>query len=130
MLTQNSTQNSTQTYPILYVIINNDLNMGKGKIAAQVGHVIETIIEELVLAEVHGQKKKTFLDDYNIWKNNGRAKIVLKGSSSQLYELCKLDEARYIRDAGKTQVAEGSLTVVGFFPSKNKKDLLKDFKLL
>jgi PTH2 family peptidyl-tRNA hydrolase len=119
-----------QEFPVLYVVINNDLNMGKGKIAAQVAHVVEDIIEELVRAEIFGAKKKKFLDDYKSWKVNGRTKIILKGSQQDLQELCKLDEARYIRDAGKTQINEGSLTAVGFFPSKTKKELLKNFKLL
>ncbi len=115
---------------VLYVVINNDLSMGKGKIAAQVGHVIEDIIEELVRAEMSTTKKKSFLDDYKTWKVTGRTKIVLKGSQQELQELCKLDEARYVRDAGKTQIEAGSLTAVGFFPSKTKKELLKNFKLL
>ena len=121
---------TNQDSPVLYVVINNDLNMGKGKIAAQVGHVIEDIIEELVRAEMSSSKKKSFLDDYKIWKYNGRTKIVLKGTTKELQELCEVDGARYVRDAGKTQIEAGSLTAVGFFPSKTKKELMKKFKLL
>ena len=123
-------EQKNQELPVLYVVINNDLNMGKGKIAAQVGHVIEDIIEELVRAEMSSTKKKSFLDDYKIWKYNGRAKIVLKGTTQELLQLCEVDGARYVRDAGKTQIEAGSLTAVGFFPSRTKKELLKNFKLL
>lgn len=123
-------EQTNQLLPVLYVVINNDLNMGKGKIAAQVGHVVETIIEELVRAEMSSSKKKSFLDDYQSWKYNGRAKIVLKGTTQELQELCMIDGARYVRDAGKTQIEAGSLTAVGFFPSRTKKELLKNFKLL
>ncbi len=35
---------------VMYIFVNNDLNMGKGKIAAQVGHIVEIMIEELVKA--------------------------------------------------------------------------------
>lgn len=123
-------EQTNQDLPVLYVVINNDLNMGKGKIAAQVGHVIEDIIEELVKAELSSSKNKSFLDDYKIWKYNGRTKIILKGTTHELQELCMIDGARYVRDAGKTQIEAGSLTVVGFFPSKTKKAFLKNFKLL
>lgn len=118
-------------YPVLYVVINNDLNMGKGKIASQVGHVIESIIEELVRTEILSSNlKKTIVNDYNIWKYNGRTKIILKGTTEELMELCKIDGAKYVLDAGKTQIESGSLTAVGFPPSKTKKELLKKFKLL
>ena len=115
----------------MYLIINNDLNMGKGKIAAQVAHVIESIIEELVKAELRSStKKKSFLEDYNLWKISGRAKIVLKATEEEIRQLSRLDDARYIIDAGLTQVAPGSMTVVGFLPSSTKKEIFNKFKLL
>ena len=32
----------------MYVLVNNDLKMGKGKIAGQVGHVVGLITEEII----------------------------------------------------------------------------------
>ena len=116
--------------PVMYIVINNDLNMSKGKIAAQVGHVVEIIIEELVRAELISTKKKSFLEDYKVWKNTGRAKIVLKANDEEIKHLSMLDNARCVIDAGLTQVAPGSMTVVGFLPSKTNKDILNKFKLL
>jgi PTH2 family peptidyl-tRNA hydrolase len=116
--------------PVMYLIVNNDLNMSKGKIAAQVGHVVESIIEELVKAEFTSTKKKSFLEDYNLWKRSGRAKIVLKANQEEIKDLSRLDNARCIIDAGLTQVAPGSMTVVGFLPSCTKKEIFTKFKLL
>jgi peptidyl-tRNA hydrolase len=32
----------------MYILVNNDVKMGKGKIAGQVGHVVGLITEEIV----------------------------------------------------------------------------------
>jgi peptidyl-tRNA hydrolase len=32
----------------MYILVNNDINMGKGKIASQVGHVVGEITEEII----------------------------------------------------------------------------------
>ena len=119
--------------PIMYLIVNNDLNMSKGKIAAQVGHIVESITEELVKAEIFSSnqtKKKSFLEDYNLWKRVGRAKIVLKANQNEIKELSRLDDARYIIDSGLTQVQPGSMTVIGFLPSNTKIEKFTKFKLL
>ncbi len=116
--------------PVMYILINNDLNMGKGKIAAQVGHVVEIIIEELVKAELTSTKKKSFLEDYKVWKKTGRAKIVLKATEEEIKQLSQLDGAHCVVDAGLTQIPSGSMTVVGFLPSSTKKDIFSKFKLL
>jgi PTH2 family peptidyl-tRNA hydrolase len=115
---------------VMYIFVNNDLNMGKGKIAAQVGHLVETIIEELVKAELTSTKKKSFLEDYNIWKRTGRKKIILKATEEEIKQLSQLDGSRYIVDAGLTQIPSGSMTVVGFLPSSTKKNIFSKFKLL
>ncbi len=114
----------------MYIFINNDLNMGKGKIAAQVGHIVEIMIEELVKAELTSTKKKSFLEDYNIWKRTGRKKIILKATEEEIKQLSQLDGAHCVVDAGLTQIPSGSMTVVGFLPSSTKKDTFSKFKLL
>jgi PTH2 family peptidyl-tRNA hydrolase len=115
---------------VMYIFVNNDLNMGKGKIAAQVGHIVEIMIEELVKAELTSTKKKSFLEDYNIWKRTGRKKIILKSTDEEIKRLSQLDGAHCVMDAGLTQIPSGSMTVVGFLPSSTKKDIFSKFKLL
>lgn len=115
---------------VMYIFVNNDLNMGKGKIAAQVGHIVEIMIEELVKAELTSTKKKSFLEDYNTWKRTGRKKIILKATEEEIKQLSHLDGAHCVVDAGLTQIPSGSMTVVGFLPSGTKKDMFGKFKLL
>lgn len=82
-----------------YYIVNMDLKMSKGKIAAQVSHVAMKL----------GRK-------YGII---GRS-IVLKGHGAILRELMMHPNVKCVVDAGLTEVPKGSLTCVGF--KKEKKN--------
>lgn len=74
--------------------------MTPGKAAAQVAHAATQ-------SALIYQTRDQFLD----WLRSGQTKIVLKGSQEQLEEL--VDEGFVaIRDAGKTELEAGSLTVV------------------
>lgn len=114
---------------VMYLFVNTDLNMTKGKIASQVGHAVMVITEEIIR---HGYEKYPPPQSYMMymkWKENC-VKIVLRATTDQLKELLKMEEARHIIDNGDTQVPENSLTVVGFFPSNKMGEIVKDYKLL
>ena len=98
----------------MYLFVNNDLKMGTGKIAAQVGHVVLDIGEHIL-----NNKKSDEFKRYQEWKKTGKAKIVLKATEQDLLTLAQLPESKYILDAGRTQIKSGSLTVVGFFPNSH-----------
>lgn len=93
----------------MYFVVNHTLNMGKGKIGGQVGHATEKLIRRL---------EKSPTKNYSAWRSSGNAKIVLKAKESELEDLIKKHGkiCEYVIDAGKTQIAAGSLTVVGFIP--------------
>ena len=120
---------TTTDYPVMYLVVNNDLNMGKGKIAAQVGHAVQNIVEEIIRKGYESRPTPECYFRYMKWKKHA-AKIVLKASEEKLLELCKHPEARQIIDDGQTQVPANSLTVIGFFPSNELGDMMKDLKLL
>jgi len=89
-------------------IINSDLKMSKGKIAAQVSHVA------MRLGKSYGMIGKA---------------IILKAPESVLKEFIQDKKVctEYIRDAGLTEVPENSLTCVGF--RQNKSTLLNTMEL-
>ncbi len=115
---------------VMYILVNNDLQMGKGKIAAQVGHVVQNLVEDIITKKYESKKVQNICTDYEIWKREGCPKIVLKATKEQLEKLSEMDKARFIIDAGKTQIAPGSLTVVGFPPMRTLEKIMKEFKLL
>lgn len=96
------------------VLVRMDLDMGKGKIAAQVGHASV----ELALRAQKMDRKA-----FDIWMSGGQKKVVLKVANKD--EMIRyMNEARSaslytcsITDAGRTQIEPGSMTVVGIGPA-------------
>lgn len=93
----------------MYFIVNNDLHMGKVKIAGQVGHAVSYWIRRLE----HNPTK-----EYKTWIKQSEPKIILKASSKILEQIISKNPSCYaVHDLGRTQVEPDSLTVVSFAPS-------------
>ncbi|KAH7340995.1 PTH2-domain-containing protein [Rhizoctonia solani] len=97
----------------LVLVVRTDLGMTKGKIAAQCGHATLACYKALSAAN------PTLIRH---WERLGQPKIALKCDSeeellllqatAQSLSLC----AKSIQDAGRTQIAAGSRTVLGIGP--------------
>lgn len=104
---------SETSYKMVFAV-NTELKMGSGKMAAQVGHAAVALYAFL-------RERPDVRDQVAAWEDCGSKKIVLKGrSASHLAELAESAEAQRvpaiaIRDAGRTQVEPGSLTVLALF---------------
>ena len=92
-------------------MVRTDLNLGKGKLAAQVAHAS---VESFLKTPEKDQKK---------WIGENQKKIVLKVKSEkdliEIYEKAKWASlpSVLIRDAGHTQVPPGTKTAVGIGPA-------------
>lgn len=94
--------------------VRMDLKMDKGKIAAQCGHAT---------LEAYRIAKRKCPENVLMWQTLGQTKIAIKiPDETHLIQLA--DEARklgvpagVIQDAGRTQVAPGSRTVIGLGPA-------------
>ena len=104
----------------MYIFVNSDLAMDKGKACTQVGHAVQRMMEVFLL---HGR----YTAEYNRWRDNGCTKITLKATAQQIRELSLRPEAVYVVDAGLTQLPAGSLTVVCFPPLEDLE--FKGYKL-
>ncbi|KAJ1722066.1 hypothetical protein LPJ53_003473 [Coemansia erecta] len=97
----------------LVLIIRTDLGMTKGKIAAQCSHAT---------LGCYKRAMKEAPQMLRAWEYTGQAKVTLKCSSEEeMLELQKKAHelglvAQSIRDAGRTQIAAGSRTVLGIGP--------------
>lgn len=106
-------QSKSDSFKMIFVV-NSDLKMGVGKVAAQVGHAVLGLYH--FLESEH--ENRTGLAE---WERNGAKKIVLRGvDAAQLLDLKrKASESTLaclvVQDAGRTQVEPGSLTVLGIF---------------
>jgi PTH2 family peptidyl-tRNA hydrolase len=98
----------------LVIAVRRDLEMGKGKIAVQVGHAAVTASEEA---------KRVHPDWWRKWFHEGQCKVAVKvDTESDLYRL--REQARQlglpsaiIEDSGLTQIEPGTATCVGLGPA-------------
>lgn len=97
----------------LVCVVNQSLKMGKGKIAAQVGHA--SVQALLGAGKSHPQHVEA-------WLAGGQKKICVKVPEASAFdELTRLAgqrtiPAHLIRDAGHTQIPKGSATVLALGP--------------
>jgi len=95
------------------IVIRTDLEMGRGKIAAQVAHAAVSALDDV---------RKRHRDWAEAWLNEGQCKIVLKVKSEKdlsILEEAARDlgvEANIIRDRGLTQLPPDTATCIGIGP--------------
>jgi len=98
----------------LVVAVRRDLDMGKGKIAVQVGHASITAAEET---------RHHHPDWWKQWFNEGQCKVVVKVNSERELEDLKAEadelglSSAIIHDRGLTQVEPDTATCVGIGPA-------------
>ena len=131
----------------MYIFVNTTLGMGKGKIAGQVGHAAQYVTAKIlrtgfdhivknhlskILDPTYNDSEVSPPDEYERYMKweSGSKKVILKATQEELLELQKLPESVSIYDAGRTQIAPNSLTVVAFYPTSKLKDKFKDYALL
>ena len=129
-ISENSIKNnySLDNYKMV-LCVNMELKMDKGKIAAQCGH-----------ATLGAYKLATKYSPTAVlwWQRTGQAKIAVKvEKESSIYEIERKAKAAglvtyLVEDAGRTQIAAGSKTVlaIGPAPTKSFEGLTGDLKLL
>ncbi len=96
------------------IVVRTDLNMGKGKMAGQVGHAAVLASEAT---------KRRHIDWWKPWFEEGQCKVVLKVSSSdELEEIERRASSlgistAIVQDRGLTQLDPGTVTCVGIGPA-------------
>ncbi len=97
----------------LALCVNDGLKMGKGKVAAQCAHAGAGVVEDLAARDA---------GRLAAWRRCGQPKIALKaGGDADLRQLAQHARAlglptHLVCDAGRTQIAAGSKTVLAIGP--------------
>ncbi|CUM51094.1 uncharacterized protein AC631_02149 [Debaryomyces fabryi] len=116
------------------LIVRQDLKMGKGKAAAQCLHATLALYKKITNPESDAYNPEMV----NRWEyGNGQAKITLQVPNQEemdtlFAQAISLDVNAYIvHDAGRTQIAAGSATVLGLGPAPKLviDQITKDLKL-
>ena len=102
----------------MVLVVNQSLKMGKGKIAAQCAHAACGAVESAERTEAGRRKLRS-------WRSQGQKKIALSATQDDILRLERsLRKAGVncylIQDAGHTQVAAGSRTVLGVGPDAER----------
>jgi PTH2 family peptidyl-tRNA hydrolase len=101
----------------MIIVVRKDLDLGKGKMAAQVAHAAVSLA-------LHSMKndKRTFRQ----WLDQGQKKVVVRVDDLKgLYEIKEKFEAAgintsLITDAGLTQIPPGTVTCLGAGPAESE----------
>lgn len=109
----------------LYILVNDDIEISKGKLAGQVGHAVNELIYDCFKNDTH---IFYIIDDY---MENGQKKIILKCPQRKLEEL-EVEGYIAIRDLGLTDLEPNTLTCVnlGIFDEENVPRFVKRLRLL
>ncbi|KAE8147436.1 peptidyl-tRNA hydrolase PTH2-domain-containing protein [Aspergillus avenaceus] len=105
----------------LVLVVRTDLGMTKGKIAAQCSHATLACYKYLTAHSPNSPILRR-------WESQGQAKIALQTKSEDDMELLYAQAislglcAKVITDAGRTQIASGSRTVLGVLGPKSVVD--------
>ncbi|PLB38230.1 aminoacyl-tRNA hydrolase PTH2 [Aspergillus candidus] len=105
----------------LVLVVRTDLGMTKGKIAAQCSHATLACYKYLTTHTPTSSMLRR-------WERQGQAKIALQTKSEEEMELLQAQAislglcAQVITDAGRTQIASGSRTVLGVLGPKSVVD--------
>lgn len=97
----------------MVIVARKDLDLSKGKLAAQVGHAaVECVLKAARYAQQEMQE----------WLDDGQMKAVLKVPSEKEFYPLKAAAERaglctaLIKDAGHTEIPAGTVTVLGIGP--------------
>lgn len=97
----------------MILVVRNDLKMGKGKVAAQCSHAAVSAYKQIQRRNPEMLKQ---------WEYCGQPKVVVKAPDEETL-IALLAHAKMlgltvslIQDAGRTQIAPGSQTVLGIGP--------------
>lgn len=106
---------------IQYIVVNSDLSMSPGKIAAQVGHVCTICAFK-------------WIDDntFRKWYFNDQKKVVLQAHEGDIKKLIQHGFDMFILDNGLTEIPSGSLTALslGVMAREDAKPYVKRLQLL
>lgn len=101
----------------MYILVNTDIEISKGKLAGQVGHASITYLYNKLtnsgMSEEQLTDFKSKMKDYML----AQKKIILKAKESQLLQLEKENEEHnlgyaVIRDAGATELEPNTITCI------------------
>jgi len=108
----------------MVLLVREDLNMSSGKVAAQCSHAAVGLFQRLISEEY--RSNPTVQKNLKTWIEEGQKKVCLSIANLETLEdlraSCSMKRIPYfvVEDAGRTEVAYGSETVMAIGPCENE----------
>lgn len=125
---------------VMYLVVNTDLGMSCGKLAAQVGHGVQFMLQAYFKLRTqfdsgHELKPPDWVrvKATEHWlESSDYTKIVLAASTEKFNKVIGKEHPFVVVDNGKTELAPGTQTVLAFWPTYKKEAprILRGLKLL
>lgn len=115
----------------MYILVNEDIKISKGKLAGQVGHAVSSWIYKYCVKTADFEPFDENVDLFDDYMKAVQTKIILKCPQIVLEELEKLGYIT-IRDSGLTELEPNTLTCInlGIYDRDiNVPDWIKELKL-
>ncbi|WP_262388824.1 aminoacyl-tRNA hydrolase [Bacillus amyloliquefaciens] len=94
----------------MYILVNEDIKISKGKLAGQVGHAVMSYVYHKAVKPLSEGIEIKSLDEYM----KEQKKIILKCPQYKLEELERAGGYNVIRDKGYTQLEPNTLTCINY----------------
>ena len=108
----------------MVLLVREDLNMSSGKVAAQCSHAAVGLFQRLISEEYRSHP--TVQKNLKTWIEEGQKKVCLSIANVEMLEdlraSCSMKRIPYfvVEDAGRTEVAYGTETVMAIGPCENE----------
>ena len=111
---------------VMYIVVNKDLNMSRGKTSAQVAHACTTYLLE------NAYKKISETEKIVPWYEDCQKQIILGAHEKEMNKLAQNEDVYVVHDCGLTEIPEGSLTAIclGVFEKDKVPNKYKRLRLL
>ncbi len=113
--------------PVMYILVNSDLDLSPGAVAAQVGHMVYLIVDEIVTNSYEQFPTPNYCLTYLEWTRKC-TKIILRATEREMLDLKSHPECRSFQDELKGRNGK-VLTVIGFFPSNDLFNEMRRYRL-
>lgn len=113
----------------MYILVNSDVKISKGKLAGQVGHAVASYMFRIM----QNMRENEDVNDFEMISNYMKVqkKILLKCDEEKMLELESRNNYITIRDKGLTHLIPGTLTCInlGIYKENDVPDFVKKLKL-
>jgi len=99
---------------VMYIVVRKSIRMSPPKLAGQVGHAVQMIME----ARMGLRSPVGDLDDMLTWLGTSYAKVLLGANEKEWAKVKEVPGVQVVVDLGRTELKPNTETVIAFWPMR------------